>query len=134
MSNKSILIKYISNNKSLLIKLIDKQIHVKHAIKTSEIFTYTNTTPINNILSHVHNQIQTFRVFQTKDVASQLSIVGLSTESLTEDSSIIHYSSYFICSNIFFNRILLSFFRQHLKMLSLISFSYSWLSLRLTTA
>ena len=42
-------------------------------------------------------------------VASQLSIVGQSTKSLTKYSSMICFPSYFICNNIFFNRILLSF-------------------------
>ena len=104
----------------------------QHAIKSFERFTCTNITLINNILSHVHNQIQTSKAFQKTDVSSQVSIVGLSTESLTEFSSIIHFSSYFICRNIFFNLRLLSFFQQHLKMHSPFSFSYSWPSLKLT--
>ena len=51
------LIWQIKNDQSLPIKLIGNQ----HAIKSFERFTCTNITPINNILSHVHNQIQNLR-------------------------------------------------------------------------
>lgn len=55
------LIQQINNDQSIPINLIGYQ----HAIKTFKRFLYTNITPINNILSRVHNKIQTFGVFQT---------------------------------------------------------------------
>ena len=55
--------------------------------KTFKRFTCTNTTPINNILSHVHIQIQNFGVVQML----LLNTVGLSNESLIEDSFVIHF-------------------------------------------
>ena len=82
------LIQRIKNDQSLPIKLIGYQ----HAIKSSKRFTCTNTTPINNIISHVLNQIQTSRVFQTTWCCFSFFIVGLQIEFLTEDSSIIHFS------------------------------------------
>jgi len=84
-------LKQIKDKKSPPIKLIGNQ----HAIKTFERFTCTNTTPINNIISHIHTYTQTFRVF----LLLLLNIVGLSTKYLTKDTFLFNFTY----NNIFFS-------------------------------